>query len=249
MSRAIQIDASRWKSQKDALRAQLDQKVAEARKSTAADLRETAAFVAEELGEHCFPSAAAIGIATAAMRFDVSRVYATASKVCEILKASSGEKTAAAFYGHWKQGNLSAAKNVVRKSGSPISGIIMGERLQPQLRESVRDKNGRVKAAHPLQLVTKEELAAHMREAIAEIGKTGAGWFACAERLGGDGNKVPWKGTARHGSDAGQVSIQETAIEITNTSPLAKKQISPGQVAAILARGQQFLLKLLQPNS
>lgn len=250
MSRSIRIDESKWNAQKSALRSMLEGRLRNARAVLSDELRETGAFVAEELGKRTFPSDSAIGLAVAAMRFDLHQVYATSGKVYEILDSTVGKRTANAFYVSWKRGDLSAARQIVRNSGSPISQIVIGEPLRAELRESVRNQKGRVSTAYPLQLVSKGEIDAHAKIAIAEIGKTASGWFACAERLGGDGNAVSWKGTARHGSGGGSVSFSESDtgvhLVLSNEMPLAKKHISPGQVAAILEQGKEFLKRRLQ---
>lgn len=250
MSRHIRIDASRLASAKSTLRAAMEKRIGTIGEATRAPLRDTGAFVATELALRTFPSNSAVGLAAGAMRFDLRRVYATPSRFYKILEASAGEKTAKSFYAHWKSGNITRVKQIVRNSGSPVASIIIGETLKPALRESVRDKNGRVMTAYPLQLVTDAELVAHTKIALQEIGKTASGWFACAERLGADGNAVPWKGTARHGNAGGTVSWSqsETGIHLTltNKSPLAHKHISPGQVDSIIKRGRLFLASRLR---
>jgi len=89
--------------------------------------------------------------------------------------------------------------------------------------------------------------------AIKRLGKTASGWLACAELLGGDGNKPKWKGTAMHGPDGGYAEIHQTAtgfvVRMFNTRPLARKHLSPGQFAAIQRQAQRRLAERLVPGS
>lgn len=215
-------------------------------------IRRTGAEVAEELSARTFPSENAIGITVKAVRFDVSLVYCTGGKAYEILAGHSGKPLAGKFYHLYKSGDLSAARAVLRASGSPIASIILGTPLQPALHESVRNKEGRVIAAYPLQICPAEEIAAHSKIVIAEIGKTAAGWSACAEKLGGDGNAIRWKGTGVHGSAAGDVQWIEDEFGVhlilENNSHLAKKHISPGQVAAIMEPARERLRERLKQS-
>lgn len=246
----ISVDSNRLAAQKRALQGAFEKRM-EAAKSIVKDaLTVTGAEVSEALSARCFPSESAIGLAVRAMRFDIGRVYCTEGKVFEILRETS-PASAVRFYAAFKRGDLSSATRIVRESGSPIAGLIMGQALRPELRESVRDKNGRVMCAVPLQLVTKSEISAHAKKAIEEIGKTSSGWSACAEKLGGNGNAIKWKGTNQHGSNGGSVEWQEDEfgihIKLENHMPLARKHISPGQADAIMAPARERLLSRLQP--
>ncbi|MEO5712166.1 MAG: hypothetical protein ABIT37_01650 [Luteolibacter sp.] len=247
----IGLDPGKLEAQKRALQGVLEKRLDAARAILRDALTETGGEVAEALSARTFPSEMAIGIAVKAMRFDLSLVYCTEGRAFEILKGSAGLGVANRFYGAFKRGDLSAAAHIVRTTGSPIASIIIGQALRPELRESVRDKDGRVVCAYPLQLVTAAELSAHAKLAIMEIGKTSAGWSACAEQLGGDGNAIKWKGTAQHGSGGGHVEWQEDEfgvhLKLENEMPLARKHISPGQVDAIMRPARERLLKRLEP--
>ncbi len=251
--KSIRLDSSSWEAQKSKLRAHLESRMSATKTALHDALHETGAEVAEDLSARTFPSANAIGLAVGAMRFDLSRVYCSGGKAFEILKGSSGPSTAMKFYANWKRGDLSAARQILRSSGSPIANIIIGEPLNPALRETVRDKNGRVMTAYPLQICHEAEIAAHAKLAIQEIGKTAAGWSACAEELGGDGGAIRWKSTAQHGSDGGKVEWSEddfgVHLLLHNLRPLAKKHISPGQVASILARAREKLSARMRQSS
>lgn len=243
--RTFHLNQSRFAAQKSALRNLLEKKRADLTQALEDDLREVGAWTAEALGARTFPSANAIGLAVAAMRFDFSRVYATYGKAWEILDAAAGKRVAGAFYAACKRGDFQRAREILRNSGAPIAGAIIGSPLDPALREKVRDKDGRVMTAHPLQIVSPDEFGAGIKIAIAEIGKTSSGWFACAEKLGGNGNAVPWKGTAKHGSDGGDIDLEITPfsvrLKLSNRRPLARKLLSPGQVDRIRVQARQML--------
>ena len=247
----IRLDASRFRASLSSLQGSLDQQLAAKVEALTPILRAEAATIAEQLSERTFPSPMAIGYASRALRFDVGRVYCTASKVYQILESTSGKNIAVAFYAAWKRGDISAARRVLRQSGSPISNIEIGSPLNPNLRESVRDKHGRVQAAYPLQVVTASELKSFAAAALREIGKTSAGWSACAEQLGGDGNKIRWKGTTVHGASAGEATITATKSTITatlhNKRPLARHHISPSQLTRILAAAIDRLRAKISP--
>lgn len=248
--RSFFLQSSQWSASKSALKTALARKLDRMQQALPEALRKTGATAAERLGELTFPGPSAIGIAMAAMRFDFGRIYATPGKVFEILEGTAGKQAAGAFYAAWKRGDLDRARDIIRRSASPISSIIVGRALDPSLREKFRDRNGRVMSAYPQQLVSQEEYAAGLKVAIAEIGKTASGWFACAEQLGGDGNRIRWKGTAVHGSDGGSVEIEWTEFGVrlimTNHRQLARKHLSPGQVQRIHQEAMENLRDEMQ---
>ena len=167
---SIRFDASRWRAASSALSRTLTERLAADRLDLRAALESTAAAVADKLMGRTFPSASAIGLAVAAMRFDCARVYATPGRVFEILAATAGPDCASAFYSAWKRGDISTARRVLRSSSSPIAQIKIGAALDPSLRETVRNrKTGRVMSAYPLQIVTAEELKAFARTACLAI--------------------------------------------------------------------------------
>lgn len=249
MSRSIYIRSSDFSSQKSALKAQLEKRFRRLQDKIPEPVREVVAKAAEALGTQTFPGPQAIGFTVRSMRQDFSKVYATASRVYRILDGRN-ESLARSFYAAWKRGDLSVVRSILRDSGTEISGIEVGRSLDPSLREGFRDSNGRVVCPLPVQLVRKEEYEAALQVAIAEIGKTASGWFACAQQLGGDGNAVRWKGVAVHGSAGGTASIEDSsfgsAVVLRNHMPLAKKHLSPGQVARIQEQVREDLRLRLQ---
>ncbi len=247
---AISLDRSRFDSQLGQLRKGIMRELESVNRETEEKLRQVSIFVSQNLAERTFPSANAIGLAVAAMRFDVSRVFITAGKAYEILKGTAGEAVAGAFYANYKRGNLSQAERIIRQANSPIRNIEIGP-LRPELHEKARDKkSGRVMLKDPLQIVTQSELDAYVKDRIKQIGKTAAGWNACAAKLGGSESEARWKSTAVHGSEGGSVSIRrdggKIVFEITNEMPLARKHISPGQVSRIEKQGMDFLETLFR---
>ena len=218
------------------------------KRETEEKIRLAAIRVAQDLAERTFPSPMAIGLAVAAMRFDISRVFITAGGVYERIKNAQSEREASAFYSAYKRGDFPLALGRLKRSGI-LSGITIG-RLDPRLHESSRNqKNGRVEIPEPLQIVTKDELAAYVKKQIAKLGKTSSGWNACASQLGGSESETRWKGTGIHGADGGSVATENSGeaivFTLTNLRPLARKHLSPGQKASVMKRGQQYLKQLL----
>lgn len=219
------------------------------RATMARELRSTAASVARDLCLRTFPSDSAIGLAASAMRADINSVYITHARAIKILESHAGPNASHAFAHALRRGDLSAARNILRSSPSPISQIRLGDPLDPSLREKTRNrKTGRVETKNPLQIVTRDELAAFTRAALQEIGKTASGWAAAASALGNESGIPKWKSPARHGS-AGSARTTETPTSITitiaNHRPLARHHISPGQIASILATARGKLISSL----
>lgn len=239
----ITINQGKFSAQKNKLRKTLEAKILATRDQLETAMKPIVAKAAEELGERTFPGPNAIGLAVGAMRYDITRVYITAGAAYEIIEKSAGPRRAGAFYSAMKNGNFAAARGILRSAGTPIASIRLGEPLDPQLHKRSRNASGRVKLSQPLQICEREEIQAYIKQAISEIGKTSAGWYAAAAALGGDGNAIPWKGIARHGSQGGSASIQRTnsaiTITIRNHSSLARKHLSAGQVAPICERAKQ----------
>lgn len=249
MSLSVHLDRSKFGDQQRKLEQMFDKRLKDLKAETAQKTSEAVIYVAQRLGEQTFPSSKAIGMAVSAVRFDISRVYITAGKAFEILRESAGAPTAGAFYAAIKQSDFSKAQRILRSSACSIQNIQLGTPLNPALHEKSRNANGRVILAAPLQIVTQPELQTYTKTVVARLGKTASGWYACAERMGGDGNSIRWKGTAIHGSDGGKVNVRNDNSKVryilTNLRPLARKLISPGQVARILEDGREFLARLL----
>jgi hypothetical protein len=249
MSRFVHLDRSKFEDQRRKLEQRLYQKMSRIKADTTRKTEMAAVYVAEQLAAATFPTSQSIGIAVAAIRFDVSRVYITPGKAFEILREGIGQAKASAFYAATKRGDWTLARSILRASGTSIQNIKIGDPLNPDYHEVSRNTKGRVNLLNPLQIVTSEELKAYSKTAVARLGKTASGWLACAERLGGDGNSIRWKGTAVHGSDGGKVNIRNDKTKVsyilTNTRPLAKKLISAGQVKRIMADGHAYLARLL----
>ncbi|MES2923690.1 MAG: hypothetical protein V4819_19200 [Verrucomicrobiota bacterium] len=244
----ISVDRSRLDSQLSDVRRSMESKIGDSQRETEEKIRLAAIYVAQECAERTFPSASAIGLAVAAMRFDISRVFITAGSAYEKVKQTAGVGAAGAFYAAYKRGDHSRALTILRTAGI-LPGISIGQ-LDPALHERARNpKDGRVMLAQPLQIVGKDELAAYVKEQIAKIGKTASGWNACAAKLGGSESATRWKSTAIHGDDGGEISIENTGAKIvfniTNLRPLARKHLSPGQLATIAKRGRDYLMQLL----
>lgn len=246
MSRFVTLDHSRFAAQKSKLRSELQRMQGSAEREVAEKSRFAAIFVAQQLAEKTFPSRGAIGFAVRSMAQDVNSVFITASKAYRILDETAGARVAAGFYSAYKKGDWSRAEQILRSSSSPISGIEIGV-LRPELHEKARSpRDGRVNIKSPLMIVSSADLEAYLKVAIREIGKTASGWNACAAKLGGSESATRWKSTAIHGSSGGSVRAEKGAWEMTNIRPLARKHISPGQVASILKTGREYLEDLLE---
>ncbi len=249
MSRSFSIDQSALDAQASKLRRIMESKARRIRDRLPEPLRVVAAETAGALAERTFPSSQAIGLAVAALRHDFSLVYASPSKAYKILEESNPQ-TAKAFYSAWKRGDLARAGEIIRSSGTSIASIQIGRDLDPSLRDKYRNKNGRVVVRAPLQLVTSEQYSAALQVALLEIGKTASGWLACAQKLGGDGNVIKWKGIAIHGSEGGDIQLQITEfgarLILHNRRPLARKHISPSQVAAIREAARNHMANLMK---
>lgn len=251
MRASFTIDRSSLASSKSKLQAEINRYMLAKRSEFAAALRETAGEMAVALGERTFPGDGAIGYTVRSVRADVSQVYAQPGRIYEILKASD-PRAAGAFWGAIKNGDISKAREIVRSSGTAIAGIEIGTPLRPSLHRDSRDpKTGHPNTrGYPLQLVSKEELEAYTKAVVKEIGKTAAGWFAAADDLGADGNAVRWKGIGVHGKGGGTALIEigkySIVITLVNSGHLAKKHISPSQLARIRQRANEQLISRLK---
>jgi hypothetical protein len=253
MRQAFKIDASALASAKSKLQAEINRHLVGSRAKLAVELRETAGELAMELADRTFPGHEAIGYTVRSVRADVASVYALPGRVFEVLQ-SADPAEAGAFWSAMKRGDLSRAREIVRQSGTYIAGIEIGSALRPYHHTSSRDpKTGNVAIPKPLQMVTKQERDDYTRLVVREIGKTASGWMACADDLGANGNFVRWKGIAVHGKSGGSVRfvLTETriAIILNNKRPLARKHISPGQLARIRKQANEKLLIRLKEKT
>jgi hypothetical protein len=253
MRQAFKIDASALASAKSKIQAELNRHLSAARSKFAKELRETAGELAMELADRTFPSDGAIGYTVRSVRGDVASVYVLPGRVFEVLQYADPAE-AGAFWSAMKRGDLSRARQIVRRSGTYLAGIEIGAPLRPSHHTSARDpKTGNVILEAPLQMVTKQERDDYTRLVVREIGKTASGWMACADDLGADGNFVRWKGIAVHGKNGGSVRIQisatRIAIILVNHRHLARKHISPGQLQSIRREANEKLLRRLEAQS
>lgn len=245
MSSSIRIDASKFRAQASAMEHTLQGRLIEARAAIHDAVVETSIDVAQRFADRTFPKGFGFKLAKDALMFELSTLYATGGRVYQAMKEAGEESLAGAFYYHYKSQDFAAATAALRKSRTRFSHIPVAH-LDPSLHEASRNKTtGHIEVREPKQIVPVNELAAYQELAIKRLGKTASGWNACAEQLGGDGNKPKWKGTAMHGSDGGSARVEETVmgwhVTLTNHRPLARKHLSPGQRATILRTARREL--------
>ena len=233
----LTINLTQLRAQATVLEAVLMGRITEAKAALHDAVRETGAETAEKLAARTFPAAYGFKVAADRMRFELSRLYATGGTVFQALKEAGEMQLAVRFYREYKSGNLAAAGTVLRQSKTAYAGIPIGP-LDPSLHDKARNKStGHIEVKLPWQIVPEKDLVFYKTLAIKRLGKTASGWSACAEQLGGDGNKPKWKGTAMHGSNGGHAQVIESDfgyhVVMRNLRPLARKHISPGQVARI----------------
>lgn len=245
MSLGIHIPASllnaRTAALEHALHGRLTSAVAEIRLAVI----ETGIETSHALAARTFPTGYAFKLAKQAMEYELKSLYATGGQVYQYLSDSGMVDVAKKFYSAYKSGDLSAAAAELRNSGTAWASIPVGA-LDPSLHDRFRDpQSGKVAVSRPRQIVTADDLKFYTSIAIKRLGKTASGWSACAEALGGDGNKPKWKGTSMHGSDGGSVAQHHTimgfSIILTNHRKLAAKHLSPGQRARILRTAKRNL--------
>lgn len=245
MSRGLHVDASAMRAQVTALQHTLEGRAREAAAALRDAVVETAIEVAHGFADRTFPKGFGFKLAKAQLEFELGTLYATGGRVYKALFDAGERSLARDFYHAYKSGNLGVARNFLRASRTAWASIPVGT-LDASLHERSRNpQTGRIEVSMPRQIVPEEDLAFYRSVAIKRLGKTASGWNACAEQLGGNGNKPKWKGTAVHGPDGGHV-IEERSdvglhITLINTRKLARKHLSPGQRAAILRRGRRAL--------
>lgn len=248
MSTALSIPTGAITRLDQQITAHIQRHLANDRPAIATAIRQIAAETAVALAERTFPSTMAIGYAVRSVRADVSAVYCTPGRIYQTL-SEKNIHLAGAFWAAIKKNDLAAAARIVRDSGTPVATTRIGGPLDPALHEKSRDTKGRVTLRAPLQMTTREEIAAYTRTVIASLGKTASGWSAAADNLGAP---VPtrWKSVAVHGRQGGhtRTTITPKTITITliNTRPLARKHISPGQVHAIRTAAAEKITRALQ---
>jgi len=245
MSRAIRIDALKWRTQTATLQHVLQGQIAEARAALREAVTQTAAETARALALRTFPSGFGFKLARDRMLHELSQLYATGGRVYQALEKAGEKALAAEFYHAYKAGNLGAAASALRRSRTSFASIPVGK-LDPALHEKARNKtSGHIEVSTPWQIVPAEDLKFYQALAVKRLGKTASGWMACSEQLGGNGNNPKWKGTALHGSDGGSAALTESDVgyhvTLTNSRPLARKHLSPGQQANILRKARRDL--------
>ena len=247
--RGVYIDTAKLAASASTFQSAMEGRVQEAVAELRHAVTETAIEAAHALAGRTFPSGFGFAVAKKQMLFELSTLYATGGRVFKALKDAGKGPLAAQFYHAYKRGRFSEARRILSVSGTMWAEVPLG-RLDPSLHEPARNSStGQINADRPRQIVPAEDLAAYSAIAIKRLGKTASGWLACAEQLGGDGNKPKWKGTAMHGPNGGYAEIHETAtgfvVRMFNTRRLARKHLSPGQFAAIKRQTDQKLAQRL----
>lgn len=235
--RGIYIDSTALAKNASTLERFLQGRVKEAVEELKQSCIETAIETAYGLANRTFPTSYGFALAKKQMLWELSRLYATGGRVFSDLKNEGKGGLGARFYRAYKSGRFQEAQQILQTSSSKWARVPVG-RLDPSLHEKSRNKKtGQIEVTLALQIVPQEDLAVYGNIAIKRLGKTASGWLACAEQLGGNGNKPKWKGTAMHGPGGGYVDLHQTAtgfvVRMFNTRALAKKHISPGQFAAV----------------
>ena len=247
--RGIYIDTAALATNASALQRVLQGRVREAVAELRDAVTETAIETAHALAARTFPSSYGFALAKRQMLWELSRLYATGGRVFKEMESAGEGPLAAKFYRAYKSGRFSEARQILQRSSSSWGDVPIG-RLDPGLHEKSRNRStGQISVPHPLQIVPQADLAAYGSLAIKRLGKTASGWLACAEQLGGDGNKPKWKGTSMHGPAGGYAEIHETAtgyvVRMFNNRELAKKHLSPGQFAGIQRQANRHLAQRL----
>ncbi len=247
--RGIYIDTAALAASANALQRALEGRIPEAVAELRHAVTETAIETAQALAARTFPAAFGFALAKREMLWELSRLYATGGRVFKEMAEAGEGPLAARFYRAYKMGRFSEANSILLMSRTPWSSVPVG-RLDPALHERSRNSStGQINVQNPLQIVPKEDLEEYGKLAIKRLGKTASGWLACAEQLGGDGNKPKWKGTAMHGPNGGFAEIHQTAtgfvVRMFNTRPLARKHLSPGQLATIQRQANRRLAERL----
>jgi hypothetical protein len=251
--RGIYIDTAKLATSASALQRALEGRAREA----VAELREavtaTAIETAHALAARTFPTGYGFALAKRSLLWELSTLYATGGRVFKAMQEAGEGPLASRFYRAYKSGRFSEARALLQQSRTSWSQVPVG-RLDPSLHEKSRNPStGHISVSQPRQIVPREDLDAYGSLAVKRLGKTASGWLACAEQLGGDGNKSKWKGTAMHGPNGGHAEIHETptgfVVMMFNNRPLARKHLSPGQFAAIQRKARRSLSERLVTGS
>jgi hypothetical protein len=246
MSRGgIRVDTAALTARVTALEHALQGRISAATAEIREAVIETAIETANALADRTFPKGYGFKLAKAQMAVELKALYATGGRVYAALEEAGEKQIATGFYRAYKSGNLTGAQSILRQSSTAWANIPVG-RLDPGLHERARSaQTGQIEVSHPRQIVPKEDLEYYQTIAIKRLGKTASGWNACAEQLGGNGNKPKWKGTAIHGPDGGSVSEEHSingyTVVMTNLRKLARKHLSPGQKNTILRKARRNL--------
>jgi hypothetical protein len=249
MSRAVTLDLGALSKKASVLQHVLEGRVRDAVDELERDIKRVAATFALNAANKTFPSRYGFKLAKDAITWELRDLYATGGNVFEEMKKAGEHALASSFYAAFKSQNFTEAQRILRSSRTNYSSTPVG-RLNPALHDQNRNKKtGKISVNQPKQIVPTEDLKAYTAVAIKRLGKTASGWMACAEQLGENGNEIKWKGTAIHGSDGGSVVMTKSdfgfQLTLTNLRPLAKKHISPGQVASIKRHAQRYLQDLM----
>jgi hypothetical protein len=238
MSSGVHINRAELDGHVAGLRQLLDGHLTRHRSAAEEAVRKAAIYAAGEFTRLTFPNRFGFVLARATMIADVHSVYATGGKVFKSIVESDGQALARQFYAAYINDNFQAARNILARSRSRFRSVPLGT-LNPALHDSARSpKTGRVRIPCPLQIVSKQDLDRYLVIAIRRIGKTAAGWSACADLLGAPAGEH-WKSTALHGTDGGQIEKIIDGNKVTyilrNLRPLARHHLSGGQVRRVRA--------------
>lgn len=247
--KGVYIDTAQLAKSASALQRALQGRIPEAAAEVRHSVTETAVETAHALAARTFPAAFGFALAKGRLTHELRLIYATAGNVFDSMLFAGERPLATKFYAAYKSQDYAEARRILQKTRTHWRSVPIGP-LDPSLHERFRNpSNGHIEVERPQQIVTAEDLKAYTAIAIQRLGKTASGWMACAEQLGGDGNKPKWKGTAMHGPDGGFAEVNQTptgyVIRMFNTRKLARKHLSPGQLKRIQRQAQRRLAERL----
>jgi hypothetical protein len=176
---------------------------------------------------------------------DISKVFTLPSPVYLELRRRSPEAAEQYWVGYKKRNMAAMRKAFYRASYS----IDIARTPRRELHDAARQYQGRVRLAHPVQLVLdKNALARYKKERQKAVGYVKAGWARAADELGGHRGIPAWASSKQRGA-TGRAIIERNALHpkvtIENTIPYVMDNLDPMEVNRALHDAYGKLMKYL----
>ncbi len=194
-------------------------------KEMSTGLRQEARLMAVSLAAETQPfgkGADARGKGQGAVARDVRRLFATPEEAYGAVLSQDGAGLANEFYVLTSQGKTADAEHLLRnKSSSPMRGLPVATKLDPEIHAANRTSKGRVNRGFKQIVLDAKSRDRYIKAKQRMVGFAKSGWATCARALGGTRGIPGWVSRNK-----GPGNVSDNSSAASNPSVTIKNEVS-----------------------